>query len=194
MLMISDGVCLMPENNGIELFTEHTPPNLEQLFGYQYSRRWVVFFWGKLVARQAAGYCFDGEIFNPLNALAWDTFLGHPLMVAMNHKRINGHTVKRFEFGDALQTSKDCLLLDRRQRRLYAAQKPRALEHLKTELESAEVGNSHSDSVRPPSFLESNGRISSAPTCSLEMIAEMTTWLDNRMALLEKTDQWPKLS
>jgi hypothetical protein len=180
----------MVKNEAIKLFTEHAPPNLEQLFGYQSSKRWVAFYWGKLVARQAAGYCFDGEIFNPLNALAWDTFLGHPLIVAMNHRRIKGRTVKRFEFGDALQTSKECLLLDRLQRHLYAAEKPCVLEHLRSGQQAAETVFSHADPFHPPSFLNSNG----GPTCSLRMIQEMTVWLDNRMALLKKTDQWPKIS
>lgn len=182
----------MPENCEIELFTEDTPPNLERLFGYQGSKRWVAFFWGKLVNRHAAGFCFDGKIFSPLNALAWDTFFSHPLMVAMNHKRIKGHTVKRFDFGDAHHTSKECLLLDRRQRYLHAAQKPCAMEHLRAEIQSTKREKT-SDTFFPPGFLKTNGEISSAATSSLQMVAEMAAWLDDRMALLEQTGQWPKL-
>jgi hypothetical protein len=192
--MISDGECAMLENGGIEMFTEHTPPNLERLFGYQRSRRWVAFFWGELVNRQAVGYCFDGKKFSPLNALAWDTFFGHSLMVAMNHTRVKGATVKRFEFGDSLHTSKDCLLLDRRQRHLHAAQKVCALEHLKAEIQASKNADEHSDPFLPPAFLKTNGELSSAQACSLQMVADMTAWLDDRMALLEKTGQWPKLS
>jgi hypothetical protein len=126
--------------------------------------------------------------------LAWDTFLSHPLLVAMNHKRINGHTVKRFDFGDANHTSTDCLLLDRLERHLYAAQKPCAMEHLKTQIQSAPNVDNHSDPFLPPVFLKGNGRNSSEPTNSLQAIAEMSAWLDDRMALLKQTGQWPILS
>lgn len=184
----------MPENCELELFTEHAPPDLERLFGYQGSNQWVAFFWGKLVNGHAAGFCFDGKVFSPLNALAWDTFLSHPLMVAMNHKRINGHTVKRFDFGDENHTSEDCLLLDRRQRHLHAAQKPCAMEHLKAATQSETRDDGDSDPFLPPVFIKSNGRISSAPANSLQAISEMTAWLDDRMALLEQMGQRPGLS
>lgn len=185
------GVWNMLLNNGMEFFSEHTPPELELLFGYQCSKRWVAFFWGKLVNYRASGYCFDGETFSPLNALAWDTFFGHPLIVAMNHKRIKGYAVKRFDFGDMLQTSRHFLLLDRQQRRLHAARKSCALEHLKKETRSTDRAGAPSNSRLPNIFKELNGQVPSTSRGSLQMIADMTAWLDSRRLLLERMDQWP---
>lgn len=184
----------MQENSGIELFSEHTPPDLEQLFGYQYSKRWVAFFWGKIVNHRASGYCFDGETFNPLNALAWDTFFGHPLVVAMNHKRIKGYAVKRFDFGDMLQTSKHFLLLDRHQRRLHAAQKACAFEHLKKEMLSTNRGDILANFCPPRMLREPERRVRPTSKGALQMIADMTAWLDNRKVLLERAGQWPILN
>ncbi len=178
----------------MELFSEHTPPNIERLFGYQHSNRWVAFFWGKIINHRACGYCFDGEIFNPLNALAWDTFFGHPLVVAMNYERIKGHAVKRFDFGDMLQTSRHFLLLDRQKRRLHAAQKPFAMEHLKMEIVSTNREDPRTDLNSPRISCRSGGLVSPASTGALQMIADMTAWLDHRKVLLEKTGRWPKLS
>lgn len=184
----------MQAKNGLDLFSEHTPPNLERLFGYQRANRWVAFFWGKLVHHRALGYCFDGEIFNPLNALAWDTFFGHPLVVAMNHTRIKGHAVKRFDFGDALQTSRHFLLLDRQQRHLHAAQKPYVFEHLQIEIQSS-IGRHPPAYLRHPSIAwESKLQVSLASKGALQMIADMTAWLDDRKSWLEKMGQWPKLN
>ena len=181
----------MQVKNGMEFFSEHTPPDLELLFGYQCSKRWVAFFWGKLVNHRASGYCFDGQVFFPLNALAWDTFFGHPLVVAMNHRRVKGYAVKRFDFGDMLQTSRHFLLLDRQQRRLHAAQKSWALEHLQMEMLSTDRTNAPYG-VHPPPIMK--GRLSPLSKGSLQMIADMTAWLDSRKLLLERTGQWPKLN
>lgn len=178
----------------MELFSEHTPPDLEQLFGYHYYKRWVAFFWGKLINFRASGYCFDGETFNPLNALAWDTFFGHPLVVAMNHKRIKGYTVRRFDFGDMLQTSRHFLLLDRQQRRLFAAKKSFALNHLQMEMQSANRGDTPTYFRPLHNLKESEGRGSPISKGALQRIADMTAWLDNRKVSLERTGQWPKLN
>jgi hypothetical protein len=180
--------------NGMELFSEHTPPYLEQLFGYQCSNRWVAFFWGKLVNNRASGYCFDGQIFNPLNALAWDTFFSHPLVVAMNHKRIKGYAVRRFDFGDMLQTSKHFLLLDRQQRCLHAAKKTCALEHFQMKMLSANRDAAPPDFHPSHNLKEPKRRISPFSKGALQMIADMTAWLDNRKVLLERTGRWPKLN
>jgi hypothetical protein len=184
----------MRVKNGMELFSEHTPPDLEQLFGYQCSKKWVAFFWGKLINRRASGYCFDGKAFYPLNAMAWDTFFGHPLVVAMNHKRIKGYAVRRFDFGDMLQTSKHFLLLDRQQRHLYAAKKSCALEHLQLEMRTTNRGGTPPDLRQPSNLKEPKRRISPVLKGALQMIADMTAWLDNRKVLLERTGQWPKLN
>jgi hypothetical protein len=184
----------MQVNNGMEIFSEHTPPDLEQLFGYQCSKRWVAFFWGKLINQRASGYCFDGEIFTPLNALAWDTFFGHPLVVAMNHKRIGGYAVRRFDFGDMLQTSRHFLLLDRQQRRLHAAEKSCALEHLQVEMQSANMDSTPPDFHPPPNLWEPQGRGSAISKGALQTIADMIAWLDHRKVLLERTGRWPKLN
>jgi hypothetical protein len=177
----------------MKLFSEHTPPGLEQLFGYQSSKRWVAFFWGNIINHRASGYCFDGEVFNPLNALAWDTFFGHPLVVAMNHKRVKGYAVKRFDFGDMLSTSRHFLLLDRNKRRLHAAQKPFVLEHLKMQIESTKKGFTLPNLSPPHRCLKSEGRDSPSAKGALQMIADMTAWLDDRKVLLEKTGRWPIL-
>ena len=58
----------------MELLTIHTPPNLERLLGYQLFNRWVAFFWGKKLDAHGFGYVFDGEVFSPINEMAWDTF------------------------------------------------------------------------------------------------------------------------
>lgn len=184
----------MQVNHRMELFSEHTPPELELLFGYQCSKRWVAFFWGKLVNYRASGYCFDGETFSPLNALAWDTFFCHPLVVAMNHKRIKGFAVRRFDFGDMHQTSRHFLLLDRQQRRLHAAKKSCALEHLQMEMQSANRDDAPPDFHPPANLKEPEGRVSPISKGALQMIAEMTAWLDNRKVLLERTGHWPKLN
>jgi hypothetical protein len=188
------GVWNMQVNNRIELFSEHTPPDIEQLFGYQHSKRWVAFFWGNLVNSRASGYCFDGEIFFPLNALAWDTFFGHPLVVAMNHERIKGYAVRRFEFGDMLQSSRDFLLLDRQQRRLHAAKKSCALKHLQMEMLSPNREDSPPYFRFPTNSGESKRRVLLKSKGALQMIADMTAWLDSRKVLLERTGQWPKLN
>ena len=184
----------MQAKNGLELFSEHTPPNLERLFGYHSSKRWVTFFWGTIINHRASGYCFDGETFYPLNALAWDTFFGHPLVVAMNHKRIKGHAVKRFDFGDLHQTSRHFLLLDRRQRCMHAAQKPDVLEHIQMEMQSLNRRHTPPNLSQPPIPWESVGQVSPASKGALQMIADMTSWLDDRKSWLEKTGQWPILS
>lgn len=184
----------MQAKNGMELFSEHTPPGLEQLFGYQCSKRWVAFFWGKLVNNRASGYCFDGKIFYPLNGLAWDTFFSHPLVLAMNYKRINGYAVRRFNFGDMLQTSRHVLLLDRHQRRLHAAKKPYALKHLKMEMQFANRSDAPPNLHLPPIIREPEGQVSPISKGALQMIADMTAWLDNRKVLLERTGEWPKLN
>jgi hypothetical protein len=183
----------MHGNNEIELFAEHIPPNLEWLFGYQGSKRWVAFFWGAMVDRRASGYCFDGDVFNPLNTYAWDTFFSHSLIVAMNHKRIKGHAIKRFDFGDMLHTSRHYLLLDRLERLLHAAHKPIALEYLTRE-QVTNRGHLPPDSHNPSIFRESVGQASPSPTGALQKIAEMIAWLDDCMAMLEKMGHWPKLS
>ena len=184
----------MQVNSGLEFFSEHTPPDLEQLFGYQCSKRWVAFFWGKLINHRASGYCFDGDRFSPLNALAWDTFFGHPLVVAMNHKRIKGYAVKRFNFGDMLQASRHFLLLDRQQRHLYAAQKSCALEHLKMGMRSTNKTDAPSNFRTPPFLKEPELRVLPTSKGSLQMIEDMSAWLDSRKLMLEKTGQWPKLN
>ncbi len=183
----------MQANTGIELFTEHTPPDLERLFGYQHSKRWVTFFWGKLINQRASGYCFDGEFFNPLNALAWDTFFGHPLVVAMNYKRINGHAVKRFDFGDMLQSSRHFLLLDRQKRLLHAAHKTCALQYLSMETRSTNEGRALSGFLSPDISSKSAGQAAPFSKGALQMIADMTAWLDERKVLLKQTGQWPRL-
>jgi hypothetical protein len=181
----------MQAKNEITLFSEHTPPNLEQLFGYESCNRWVAFFWGNIINHRAAGYCFDGKIFNPLNGLAWDTFFGHPLMVAMNHCRIKGHAVRRFDFGDMLQTSRHFLLLDRSKRSLHAAQRPFALNHLKMEIVSTNRGYALAKILHSHISRKSEGQISPYSKGALQMIADMTAWLDDRKLFLEKTGRWP---
>lgn len=173
----------------MELFTKFTPPNLERLFGYRQSNRWVAFFWGKKFDTHGLGYVFDGKVFSPINQLAWDTFFSHPLMVTMNHQRIDGHAVKRFEFGDMQQPSKHWLLLDCQERRLYAASRDSAMEHFSSEKLSA--AGSHP----LPSFIKrAAAHASQTSKGALQMIMEMTAWLDQCKADLEQKGQWPILS
>lgn len=177
----------------MELFTEHTPPNLDGLFGYRNSNRWVAFFWGRKIGGQIHGYVFDGKMFSPLNQLAWDTFFNHPLIVAMNYHRINGSAAKKFEFGDEHQPSQHWLVLDRRESRLYAASRTCARSHLRTEKASAT--EQRSNFADNPSFIEKlYGQTATGSKGALEMIAEMTAWLDHRKAYLQQNGQWPMLS
>jgi hypothetical protein len=172
----------------MELFTKLTPTNLERLFGYHQSSRWVAFFWGKKIGAYGYGYVFDGQAFTPINQMAWDTFFSHPLIIAMNHKRINGHAVKRFEFGDAQQPSKHWLLLDRLERRLYAASRDRAMEQFRSTKPSA------AGPYPSPSVIETAaGHASQISKGALQMIIEMTSWLDKRKADMEQNGQWPIL-
>jgi hypothetical protein len=52
----------------------------------------------------------------------------------------------------------------------------------------------------PPDFhplhnlCEPEGRVAPISNGALQMIADMTAWLDNRKLWLEKTGQWPKLN
>ena len=173
----------------MELLTIHTPPNLERLLGYQLFNRWVAFFWGKKLDAHGFGYVFDGEVFSPINEMAWDTFFSHPLMVAMNHQRIDGHAVKRFEFGDAHQPSKHWLLMDCSERRLYAVSRDGAM------VQFSSTKPSVAGTYLPPSFEgPAAGYASQNSKGALQMIMEMTAWLDMRKADLEQKGQWPIIS
>jgi hypothetical protein len=172
----------------MELFTEHAPPHLDSLFGYRNSNRWVGFFWGRKIGRQIHGYVFDGKEFSPINRLAWDTFFSHPLIVAMNYQRINGCAVKKFEFGDEHQPSKHWLVLDRQESRLYAASKASARSHLRAEKSSA-VEQRSNFTDNPSRY----GQTVPGSGGALEMIAEMTAWLDRRKAYLQQQGRWPIL-
>jgi hypothetical protein len=176
----------------MELFTEHMPPNLDGLFGYRHSNRWVGFFWGREIGGHIYGYVFDGKAFDPLNQMAWDTFFSHPLIVAVNHRRIDGHAAKKFEFGDAHQTSEHWLMLDRRENLLYAAPKTLARRHLRAEKSSATV--SRSKFTIDLSLIEKHGQPATGSKSALKMITDMTAWLDRRKADLQKHGQWPMLS
>jgi hypothetical protein len=173
----------------MKLFTNHTPPDLERLLGYRQSNCWVAFFWGKKFDTHGIGYVFDGEVFAPINEMAWDTFFSHPLIVAMNHRRIDGHAVKRFEFGDAHQPSKHWLLMDCSERRLYAASREGAM---------AQFGSTKSTvaGLQPPPSYETTvaGYESQNTNGALQMIMEMTAWLDRRKADMEQNGQWPIIS
>jgi hypothetical protein len=173
----------------MELFTNHTPPHLERLLGYRQSNCWVAFFWGKKFDAHGFGYVFDGEVFSPINEMAWDTFFSHPLIVAMNHRRINGHAVKRFEFGDAHQPSKHWLLLDCSERRLYAASRESAMVQFGSTKPSA-------PGLHPPHSFgrTAAGHASQNSKGALQMIVEMTAWLEKRKADLEQSGQWPIIS
>lgn len=176
----------------MDLFTEHTPPDLEALFGYRYSNRWVAFFWGRKIGVQIYGYVFDGKAFSPINQLAWDTFFSHPLIVAMNYQRINGCAVKRYEFGDEHQPSEHWLVIDRQERLLYAASRACARDHLRAE--KSTVAGQPNNFISNPSFKEKpDGQTASDSKGALEMIAEMTAWLDRRKAYLQQHGQWPML-
>jgi len=173
----------------MELFTNHTPPDLERLLGYQQSNCWVAFFWGKKFDTHGIGYVFDGEVFAPINEMAWDTFFSHPLIVAMNHRRIDGRAVKRFEFGDAHQPSQHWLLMDCSERRLYAASRESAM---------AQFSSPGPSVVGPhplPAFEKTVvGQAAQNAKGALQMIMEMTAWLDRRKADMEQNGQWPIIS
>ncbi|RJQ74631.1 MAG: hypothetical protein C4519_16670 [Desulfobacteraceae bacterium] len=179
----------MREEHPIELFTEHTPPGLERIFGYRESRRWVAFFWGKKIDDIMLCYGFDGNTFNPLNQMAWDAFFNHTLIVAMNHKRENGGTQRRFEFGNEHLPSKYWLLLDRWERLLYAAEKEKALYYLKTANDLA--SGKHSGFEFDPLSMESDKFDYLRKNGALQMIGDMVQWLDKRKEKLIKTGRWP---
>ena len=174
----------------MELFTEHTPPDIEGLFGYRNSNRWVGFFWGRKIGGHNHGYVFDGKVFSPLNQLAWDTFFSHPLILAMNYRRIDGCAVKKFEFGDEHQLSRHWLVLDRQENRLYAASKACARSHLRTE-KSSTIGQRSNFADNLTRRENHYGQTAPPLKGALEMIAEMTAWLDHRKAFLQRNGQWP---
>jgi len=181
----------MNANHSIELFTENTPPNLERVFGYRGTRQWVTFFWGKKIDNHIMCYGFDGIAFNPVSHLAWDSFFSHELIVAMNHKRDNGNSIKRFEFGDEYLTSDHWLLLDRWERLLYAARKDRVLGHLKTanDFEYSRHSCVNADpSYTGPDDIDLPDRYG-----SLEMVSDMLEWLDKRKARMVREGRWPVL-
>jgi hypothetical protein len=122
------------------------------------------------------------------------TLFSHPLVVAMNHKRIRGYAVRRFDFGDVLQASRHFLLLDRQQRRLHAAKKSYALEHLQMKMQSANRANISPDFLPQLTLVKPEIRVSPIAKGALQMIADMTAWPDSRKELLERTGQWPKLN
>jgi hypothetical protein len=77
--------------------------------------------------------------------------------------------------------------LDRQDRRLYAASKAFARNHLRDEKSStAEQQRNFLDN---PSFMEKlDSRAASGSTGLQELIAQMTTWLDRRQAYLQQNN------
>jgi hypothetical protein len=183
---------VMEINHDIKLFSDHTPPSLERAFGYRGSRRWVAFFWGKKIGDYKLCYGFDGKSFNPVNPAAWDAFFGHALTVAMNHERENGHARKRFEFGDEHLTSDYWLLLNRRERKLYAARKDSALHYLRSVNDSTFEGQI---GFGLDLFVSTEWDMPDEPikNGALQMIDDMVRWLDKRKEELIRAEQWPVL-
>jgi hypothetical protein len=181
----------MNVNHSIKLFMENTPPKLERVFGYRGTRQWVTFFWGKKIDNHIMCYGFDGIAFNPVSHLAWDSFFSHELVVAMNHERDSGKSVKRFEFGDEYLTSDHWLLLDRWERLLYAARKDSVLYLLKTANDLADQKHTHENAdptYKGPDdldLLDRNG--------ALEMVVEMLEWLDKQKERMIREGRWPIL-
>ncbi|MBT8340785.1 MAG: hypothetical protein HKP58_20205 [Desulfatitalea sp.] len=167
----------MHGNQEIEWFTGHTPPEMERVFGYRGTERWVAFFWGKRIVTASNCYGFDGSVFNPVHHFAWDAFFSHALIRAVTHGGRNGLGARRFEFGDDRRPSEHWLMLDRGARILFSARKQIALNHLK---------NANTRIATDPSdFGKSCGahRVVPHPAAqhgTLHKINEMVHWLDLR--------------
>lgn len=182
----------MVKRHDFEPFTVHVPPNIEYLFGYQYDKQWVAFFWDTKEHDSNQGYVFDGRTFKPMNILAWDTFFNHILIIVMNHERERGRARKKFEFGDSYIPSEYWLVLDRHKRYLYAAPRQSAEQSFNNVLQTNQpqpILNSSSLSNNLALAQELNHGSNGA----LQLINDMVHWLDKRIKLLSKNGHWPKL-
>jgi hypothetical protein len=84
------------------------PPQLEEVLGYKGRSRWVAFFWTKRGSELLAD---DGYFSDACAKTAWSAYTEHPTV---------NPALKNFHFGGGGRVAEVYLLLDRRERRLYA--------------------------------------------------------------------------
>jgi hypothetical protein len=77
---------------------------------------------------------------------------------------------------------------------MYALDTLHKLEHLQMEMQSANRANTSPDFLPQLTLGKPEIRVSPISKGTLQMIADMTAWLDSRKVLLERTGQWPKLN
>ena len=181
--------CMM-QNFAIELFLDIAPPNMARMFGYKGSWRWLAFYWSSVPEGGCIPRHFDGHSYGAADIYAWDAFFNHRLILAHNHRREDGHAIKRFDFGNEYTVATHWLLLDRFNRRLYAGPEVEVAQFVNIFMEQKSSLNE--DHSRQSSNLAGKGRDASTDSRSDRTdISQMTAWLDERLAMIEKSGKWP---
>jgi hypothetical protein len=179
----------MMQNFTLELFLETAPPRFSRLLGYRGSWRWVAFYWNSMSKGSCFPRHFDGHAYGPVNQAAWDAFFDHRLILAFNHRREDGYAIKRFEFGGERTSASHWLLLDRQERRLYAGSEAEVVKFIHIFMDQRPARKEVKRVQEPQQ--EEAGRRNENPQGAIRQIIEMTAWLDERLAMLEKAGKWP---
>ena len=179
-------------NIKLESFFEPAPPKLSRLFGYGGAWRWVAFFWNGGGKGPCFPWHYDGHATGPVNRSAWEAFINHRLVLAHNYRREDGYAIKRFEFGSDQFAASHWLLLDRRERRLFAGPESQVATFVTISMEQFPAEGAEGDTetaVRD----DSRGLTVSDQDGAMKGISDMVGWLDRRVAILEKSGKWPIL-
>ena len=181
---------VMVQNFTMELFFDTAPPRLSRLLGYRGSWRWVAFYWNSKSKGPCFPRYFDGRAHGPVNQAAWDAFFNHRLIWAYNHRREDGHAIKRFEFGGERASASHWLLLDRQERHLYAGPEAEIVKFINIFMD--QIPTEEDAKTGKESQPENNaGQHNAKAHGAISQIADMTAWLDERLAKLAKAGKWP---
>jgi hypothetical protein len=170
---------------GLKLYMKRSPPNIERVFGYDNYRRWVAFFWCK---QEDASLSFDGYVYTPINALAWQAFFHHPLAVALNHTRDTHGLKKTYEFGDMHVAARHWLVLDRKNSTLFVGEKSGVLDFFHDLLR--QIPEDNSTLSGQPIWMAENEFGGSSSIERQEMIDNMIQWLDRRLEAFTASGKW----
>jgi hypothetical protein len=173
---------------GLKIYMKTSPPNIERVFGYDKYRRWVAFFWSK---QEDACLSFDGYAYTPVSALAWDSFFGHQLTVALNHTRDEAGLKKLYEFGGMHVSACHWMVLDRQYSTLFVGEKNIVLDFFHDLIRKIPEDN---DAIAgQPIWMADNEFSGGGSTGRLEMINNMIQWMDHRLKALKEAGTWPTM-